>query len=191
MDVITDVDTFTASVPIPEDAVDDVDATTVNQGLQALANRTKYLFNRLAHLRIAASINTGSDAASTLTSSNQTAFGTGDLELTGAGLAVISSDIVRARYDFSAADSVSGDAEFQLVYTINGGAKTVLPGSRYYAPVLGTSALHYSLAGAVTLGAVGTATLAVWLQIRQPGGTTTVNVYSPNLVAVDVLRVTA
>lgn len=43
MDVLVEVDDFTATVPIPEDAVDEIDATTVNQGFQALGNRTQRL----------------------------------------------------------------------------------------------------------------------------------------------------
>ena len=46
MDTIVGTDSFDATIPIPEDVVDLVDATTVVQGLQALANRTINLNGR-------------------------------------------------------------------------------------------------------------------------------------------------
>lgn len=193
MQILPETDTFPTTISGPEDLADDLDAVTVNTGLQDLASRTRYLNNRLGVFRLEAQAQNGSDASTQISTSAATTFdGTGDVDIIGGGgigVQVTSDAIVTAHYSFDANVLAGADVEFQLAWSTNAGVtKTVIPGSRQYVTGLGTTIQRIHLHGAVTLGAVGTATLLVYLQMRVPAGTTTVAAWNPHCTEIRALQ---
>lgn len=193
MQTLPETDSFPTTIAGPEDLADDLDAVTVNTGLQDLASRTRYHQNRLGTRRIEAQAQNGSDDSTQISTSSATTFdGTGDVDIIGGGgmgMQVTSGAIVSAQYSFDANVLAGADVEFQLAWSTNSGStKTVIPGSRQYVTNLGTTIQRIHLHGVVTLGAVGTATLLVYLQMRVPAGTTTVAVWNPHCTEIRALQ---
>ena len=166
MDVIVEIDEFTADVPVPEDAIDGVDATTVAQGLQALANRTLYLQNRQGPLYL---VNVFSEnlAGYDLIHSNNSdaAWGTDDYNIRAGGWDVLTNDVFEFTFGCSVVADGAGVQEYTIGYKIGlAGSPAQLGGlvARYDA--LSTDAVPLLISSSLVIP--GDGVLRLYLQSR-------------------------
>jgi len=161
MDVITDLDEFTADVPIPEDLVDDVDATTVVQGLQAIANRTKYLHNRrgplylveLGHDNLTGSDTFVDNAASSVWADTAYEVWSG---------AVVALDELEVEITFqAAADGATAEHQFRLGYRYGADAYAQIGGALAQFDELTDKERPVSMIAHLTAPTTGTLSIAL------------------------------
>jgi hypothetical protein len=140
MDTIVEVDEFTAAVPIPEDLVDGVSATTVVQGLQALSNRTRNLHGR-APLHVYRAVAGDDETAGSCDTSPMTlikaittssyAVVTG-LEVVIPRLDLAQNDILEIECSFTAENTgIDGSSDGHRFFVDCVGDKTIADGAGY------------------------------------------------------------
>lgn len=176
------IDTFPATIPLPQDSVDKRSASVFNGCYQPLMDAVRWLKNRTGGYRLVTISSLLDDGTSQWgTTWTTTSFGVTDIALTTLSGCEI-GDLVVARLNVAMVGTDLGShAEARLAWAQNGGGKAELTGARHYVHVpnlAGEDAVSHtvSLQGLGVVSAAGTA--AFYLQGRVISG-----LLSPDLTA--------
>ncbi len=181
-------DVFQVDVPLPVDQEDEDAASTYATPMEALADRTTYLKNRLGQQVLVTHGQTEAELVNqVLVSSSTTYSDSSKYELIS--LAVNAGDSVEVDAFVHVASDVSSPGaaiELRLAVSYDAGALAPLSGTTTVFDALSNSMRPVTILGAVPSTSAGT--LHVWMQVRSPGGTAQGFIYTPYTVRVRQYR---
>lgn len=184
------VDSFPATIPLPQDLVDKRSASVFNACYRGLMDAVRWLKNRAGAYRIAqvSDAYIDPDIGTVKGSSDQITWGTGDVKI--GEVTIEENDIVKVAVTMhvscTAAASLVG---YRLAYKLDGGAAVPLPGATlvYFRDLGGGEPVHLTGQAWFGVGEAGDGDLELFVQMKSVTGST-VSVASPLCPWIEVLR---
>lgn len=172
---------YPATIPLPEDAVDDDAAATYSTPLEALADRTAWIVARLA-----VEMCGGGDTAAVLGESDQATFGTQDVDINSGITGVTAGDWVVVTVHWHAESTGAASAEFAIGYKLGAGAVTTIDNSMVLFDALGADTVPIATVAVFQAGS--TDDLSIYIRQASPGGVQTVSSRGPWAASIRILK---